>query len=114
MMYMTPGEASIRLQERHGIATELFIGDVLAASEELRGMAPFVEGVDVDDPDTLPGAVLDWIALRAHEFRQTITGPPPASSIKTGDVTVQLELGKGHRDLHKLVYPYLKHRGRVA
>lgn len=112
MMYMTPGEASIRLQERHGIATELFIGDVLAASEELRSMAPFVEGVDVDGE--LPESLYDWVALRANEFRQTITGPPPASSIKTGDVTVQLELGKGHRDLHKLVYPYLKRKGRVS
>jgi hypothetical protein len=111
MIYMTPGEASVRLQERHGIATELFIGDVLAASEELRGMAPFT--VDLET-EPLPDALLDWVALRSHELRQTAAGPPPASSIKTGDVTVQLEIGKGHRDLHKLVYPYLKRKGRVS
>jgi hypothetical protein len=112
MIYMIPAEAQTRLLNRYGIDATLYIGDVLAASEELRGMAPFVEGVDLDGE--LPESLYDWVALRANEFRQTITGPPPASSIKTGDVTVQLELGKGHRDLHKLVYPYLKRKGRVS
>ena len=115
MMYMTPGDAQARLQERHGIDTTLYIGDVLAASEELRSAGPFIDSVDLTEESApLPDALLDWVALRANEIRRTAIGPPPASRIKTGDVTVDLELGGADRDLHRLVRPYLKRRGRVA
>jgi hypothetical protein len=114
MIYMIPAEAQTRLLNRYGIDATLYIGDVLAASEELRSMAPFVEGVDVDDPDTLPDALLDWVALRANELRKGITGPPPASRVKAGNVTVDLRLQDQDATKRGLLAPYLKHKGRVA
>lgn len=115
MMFVTPGEAEVRLRLRYGIETMLYIGDVLAASEELRGMAPFVDTVDLDgETGELPDALLDWVALRSNEFRKGATGPPPASRVKAGNVTVDLRLQDQDATKRGLLAPYLKHKGRVA
>jgi hypothetical protein len=113
-MILTPQKAQLRLLDRYGIDTTLYTGDVLAASEDLRERGPFVEGVDPEDPGTLPDALLDWISLRANEYRQTITGPPPATKIRTDDVSLDLEVRDGERALNSLLSPYLRRTGRVA
>ena len=109
-MYLTPSEARTRLQERYGIETTVYIGDLIMASEELRSRAPFVEGVDLSDP---PDSLLDWVALCAYELGNY---EQPVSSVGAGDVSLSYRDSptRNQRRLQRLLAPYLAVRGRVS
>lgn len=109
MMYLTPQQATSRLSERYGLDSTPYIGDLIMAGEELHGLAPFKPTVDLDDP---PEALIDWVALRAHELRRGREDPPPASRISAADVTVWVD--NTRQTMSGLITPYLRYTGRSA
>lgn len=111
MMYMTPTQAQTRLSERYGINTTLYIGDLLMAGEYLQTMAPFTDGVKLDEPNGLPDSLMDWVALRAY---QLASYEMPVSSKSVGDRQISYAATNTRTDkrLQRLAEPYLKRTGR--
>jgi hypothetical protein len=110
-MLITPAEAQMRLLNRYGINKSPMTGDLVSASEELRENAPFVEGVDLDNP---PDGLLDWVALRALTLSEDEPGPVTEDSMNpfTRRYAVPEHTQNGKR-LERLLRPYLAHKGSV-
>jgi len=112
VLYMTPEEARLTLVDRFGIDKSPMIGDLVAASDELRERAPFVESVDLDDP---PDALLDWVALRALVLTEDEPGAVTEDSMSPFTRKyARPEATQNQKRLERLIRPYLSHRGRVA
>lgn len=117
MIHMTPGDAQTRLQDRYGIETTVYFGDLLGAGEELRERGPFVADLNLDNP---PDALLDWVALRAHTLAADESVSITSESV--GDISANYgdssgtggQLTQNERRLQRLISPYLARRGRVA
>lgn len=113
MMYLTPEQARLTLVERFGIDKSPMIGDLIAASEELREYAPFVDGVDLDGE--LPDTLLDWVALRAHVLSEDEPGPVTEDSMSPFTRRyARPEATQNQKRLERLIAPYLAHKGRIA
>lgn len=102
-------EAETRLSNRYGVEATLSDGHVEAAEDALEALAPFRTGVDLDNQATLPGVLLDYVALKALEIKEA-REPATARRVSAGDVTVELGSVKGY-DPSTLVSPYLKRTG---
>lgn len=112
MMYMTPSEAATRLSEKYSITATVLIGDLIAASEELREHAPFVEGVDLEAP---PSELLDWVALRSHVLTEDEPGAVVEDSMSPFTRKyARPEATQNQKRLERLIRPYLAVRGRVS
>lgn len=111
-MYMTPEQARERLSARYGITDTPLLGDVIAASEDLREMGPFNKDVDIEEP---PDSLLDWVALRAHVLSEDEPGAVTKASMTPFSRTyARPEKTRNGKRLEALVAPYLRRTGRVA
>ncbi len=109
-MYLTPTEARDRLQTRYSITADLTIGDLMIASDTLDELAPF--SPPLEDYETLPDALLDWVALKAH----TLTQGDKEGLISRGIAGISAsyawpQLSRDARRLETLIAPYLKRTG---
>ncbi len=109
-MYLTVAEAEARLETRFNITAELEDGDLMAASDTLGELAPF--SPPLEDYATLPDALLDWVALKAHTLaqggREGLTGHGVAG-ISASYAWPQLS--RDARRMEALIAPYLKRTG---
>ncbi len=119
-MYLTATEAQERLQTRYNFEAILNIGDVMLASLDLDELAPFkgektdsaqVREFPRDGETETPDAVLDWVALRAHQMgadeREGVTRR------RVGEVSIEHAPGFSRtvRHLRVLLDPYLQRTG---
>lgn len=116
MMYLTPTEATLRLIDRYGIEATLYMGDVLAASEDLRERGPFVEAVDLTEETTpLPDALLDWVSLRAYQLSEEDEPGVESESVRGTSITYARPMqSQTERRLERLVGPYQLRTGYRA
>lgn len=112
-MYLTPTEATLRLIGRYGIEATLYMGDVLAASEDLRERGPFVETVDLDGE--LPDALLDWVALRSYQLSEDDDPAIQSEGVRGTSVTYARPMqSQTERRLERLIVPYQRTTGYRA
>ncbi len=119
-MYQTVAEAEARLQTRYNLEASLTIGDVMLASLDLDGLAPF-EGEKTDsgqarefprDGDTeTPDAVLDWVALRAYALVSEEKEGVTRRRVDVLSIEHAPAYSRTARRLQKLLDPYLQRTG---
>lgn len=129
--YLSASDAEARLWARYGAEASLYAGDLETASDALDSMAPFegertqhdqerefprvVHVGDSRNAATVPGAVLDWVALKALELSSE--HEPGVRSEGAGRVSVSYSEPKRsqlERRMDGLIEPYLLKTGRRA
>lgn len=109
-MYLTATEAEARLQTRYNITAELTEGDVEAGESALEELAPFE--TPLDQYDTLPNALLDYVALYAYILAtDELPGIQSENVGGTSSTYATPRQSQAAHRMDRLVAPYLQRRG---